>query len=67
MLVNVARILAKIAGRRLPPTLTKNFGERSLALLPPSLASALRLWGRKLAARGGPNANKRAIVALPAG
>lgn len=26
--------------------------------------SALRLWGQKLAARGGPNANKRAIVAV---
>ena len=26
--------------------------------------SALRQWGQKLAARGGPNANKRAIVAV---
>ena len=47
-LVNVARGLAKIEGQRLPATITKNFGERALAVLPAQLASALELLLRMI-------------------
>jgi transposase len=40
-LVNLARGLAKEAALRLPATITRNFAQRSLALLSPELASVL--------------------------
>jgi transposase len=42
LLVNAARSLAKGCGVRLPPSITKSFGERALAGLPPELLPALK-------------------------
>jgi transposase len=42
LLVNMARSLAKGCGVRLPPSITKNFGERALACVPILLRPALR-------------------------
>jgi len=42
LLVNMARSIAKGLGVRLPPSITKSFGERALASLPPELHPALK-------------------------
>ena len=42
LVVNMARSLAKGFGLRLPPSITKSFGERALAGLPPELHPALK-------------------------
>lgn len=47
-LVNLARSLAKIEGERLPATITKTFGLRAFAELPPPLASAMELLLRMI-------------------
>lgn len=47
-LVNVARSLAKIEGQRLPPTITKSFGERALKELPAALAASMELLLRMI-------------------
>src|SRR5690606_34647668 len=48
LLVNVARSLAKIEGQRLPPTITKSFGERALKVLPAALAASMELLLRMI-------------------
>jgi transposase len=48
LLVNLARSLAKIEGQRLPATITKSFGDRTLNELPAALAASMELLLRMI-------------------